>query len=280
MHEANRRSSPRSHDSQANTGGRPASSFLLDTRRYYAEWTDADPRALSGPGTVAICSTKRDERQPGYSRVFQLYSIVTDDAVILSYAREISAAVPGLLKLFGDRQCLEQMPAAIGELVPGNVSHSLKFRFSQLPDGLDTSPAVQLEPGQYGDYLQFFQTQHPDASPEGWLKDYYASLTDRGYTYGVYDGRRLVCATDAPDIPYMSDVIVEPGINTLAPYRRRGYAKAAVVAMLEHLLAIGKTPIWSCRATNRASAALAMGVGFVEFADVFTVSADRSDGPS
>ena len=161
-----------------------------------------------------------------------------------------------------------------------NVSHSLKFRFSQLPDGLDTSPAVQLEPGQYGDYLQFFQTQHPDASPEGWLKDYYASLTDRGYTYGVYDGRRLVCATDAPDIPYMSDVIVEPGINTLAPYRRQGYAKAAVVAMLEHLLAIGKTPIWSCRATNRASAALAMGVGFVEFADVFTVSADRSDGPS
>jgi GNAT acetyltransferase-like protein len=278
-----RSSDATSAGSGGSTEARSAAALLLDTQRYYAEWTDADPRALVGTDTVAICSKKRDERLPGYSRAFQLYVVVTGQAVILSYAREISAAVPSLLKLFGERPCWEGMPAAIGRLVPGNVSHSLKFGFCQLPDGLDTSSAAQLKAGQYADYLQFFQTQHPDASPEGWLEDYYASLADRGYAYGVYDDHRLVCATDAPDIPFMSDVIVEPGINTLGPYRRRGFAKAAVGAMLRHLLAMGKTPIWSCRATNEASQALAMGVGFRKFADVFTVSAnqpaDQTEGP-
>ena len=104
------------------------------------------------------------------------------------------------------------------------------------------------------------------------MADYYYSVADRQYAYGIFRDHKLVSATDAPDIPYMSDLIVEPGINTLKGYRRRGYAKIAAGAMIEDLLDTGKIPIWSCGATNKASAALAQSLGYIKFADVLSLS--------
>jgi RimJ/RimL family protein N-acetyltransferase len=93
----------------------------------------------------------------------------------------------------------------------------------------------------------------------------------KGYSWGVYDEHNLVSVTDAPGIPYMSDLIVEPGINTLA--RRKGYAKMACAALIKKLVKDGKVPIWSCGSRNIASAHLAETLGYKKLADVITVIA-------
>lgn len=56
---------------------------------------------------------------------------------------------------------------------------------------------------------------------------------------------------------------VELGIETAPAFRRRGLARAAAAAMIDDLLAGGRTPVWACREENAGSLLLAQGLGFV-----------------
>lgn len=55
---------------------------------------------------------------------------------------------------------------------------------------------------------------------------------------------------------------VEIGIETLPAFRRRGLARVACAALVEDLVASGRTPVWSCRADNVGSERLAGTLGF------------------
>lgn len=55
---------------------------------------------------------------------------------------------------------------------------------------------------------------------------------------------------------------VEIGVETLPAFRRRGLARLACAAMIEDLMASGRTPVWSCRADNAGSVRLAEALGF------------------
>ena len=79
-------------------------------------------------------------------------------------------------------------------------------------------------------------------------------------------------ATDAPDIPCMRHLIVEPGINTIEQYRRQGLGRTAPGAMVRYLVESGKVPIWSCGAENQASAGLAESLGYVRLGHVLTAT--------
>jgi hypothetical protein len=251
-------------------------SFLYDVKRYFAEWTDVHPSVFNRAGVTAVCSDKRDIRQKGYSHIFPIYCVITHNTVVVSYSKRFKDIITSVTEAFEDGSDLEQVNAVLNRLHRGQVEHSIKFSFTTLPKGIGTSRAVQLKRSHYQDYLEFFKSQHAGSSAKGWLQNYFYSLADRGYSFGVFRDKKLVSATDAPDIPYMSHLIVEPGIGTLERYRRSGYAKIAVAAMLKYLLTNGKTPIWSCGVNNQASSELAQGLGFVRFADVVALSTDES----
>ncbi|MDP2345975.1 MAG: GNAT family N-acetyltransferase [Deltaproteobacteria bacterium] len=55
---------------------------------------------------------------------------------------------------------------------------------------------------------------------------------------------------------------LEIGIETAAPFRGRGLAAFACVALIDHCLARGLEPVWSCRLENTASHRLATSLGF------------------
>ncbi len=56
---------------------------------------------------------------------------------------------------------------------------------------------------------------------------------------------------------------LEIGIETRPEHRGQGLGAAVAAAMIDDLLARGRTPIWSCRRGNAASYRLAVRLGFV-----------------
>lgn len=247
------------------------------TQRYYAAWLDVDPDQLDAPGIVAVVSPKREVRQTGYSRPFHVYAYIAGDTTIISHHRDLANRVDALIAAFRTSLDLGQagarLPAILG---PATVQHARKYTFTSLPLDLSTDAAHLLSRDDYADFLAFHTALYPTADQRTWLRDYFTHLVDHGNLYGVYAGGRLVSAADLPDVPYMADLVAEPGIATLPAYRRRGYAKAAVGALLKHLLAQRKTPLWSCAAANTASDRLARSVGFENLADVITVTLEHA----
>ena len=246
--------------------------YLSVTKRYYAEWLDVDPAVLDRPGVVAVPSPRREERQVGYSRAFELYCFVSGETSVISYHRRFEEREGDLVRLFANGGGLEETKAALTELLGVAARHVYRYRFVRLPEGLDTTRARQLTRDDYADFLAFHTAQFPSAHQESWLPGYFNKVAEKGYVYGVYVDGRLVSATDVPDLPYMADVVVEPGINTLPGYRRRGYARAVVGALLKQWLKEGKVPLWSCNFANTGSQRLAEGLGYAKLADVITIS--------
>jgi len=250
--------------------------YLSIAKRYYAEWLDVEPEVLDAPGVFVVPSSRREERQAGYSRAFELYCFVSGETTIISYHRRFEDRKDDLVQLFVHGGDLENTKAGLAELLgvaPGHAcAHAYKYRFVRLPEGLDTTRARQLTCDDYADFLAFHAAQHPNAHQESWLQAYFNEIADKGYVYGVYADGRLVSATDVPDLPYLADVVVEPGINTLPGYRRRGYARTVVGALLKQWLEEGKVPLWSCNFANTGSQRLAEGLGYAKLADVVTIS--------
>ena len=254
--------------------------YLSITMRYYAEWLDVEPEVLDAPGVFVVPSRRREERQAGYSRAFQLYCYISGETTVISYHRRFEDRKGDLVQLFAHDGDLEETKAALPELLgvaPRRAcahacTHAYRYRFVRLPEGLDTARARQLTRDDYADFLTFHTAQYPDAHQASWLQAYFNEIADNGYIYGLYVDGRLVSATDAPDLPYMDDVVVEPGINTLPSYRRRGYARTVVGALLKQWLKEGKVPLWSCSFANTGSQRLAESLGYAKLADVITIS--------
>jgi hypothetical protein len=61
---------------------------------------------------------------------------------------------------------------------------------------------------------------------------------------------------------FVRDDAWEIGIESAATHRGRGYATMAAIAFIDHCLANGLTPVWSCRTENTGSYKLATKLGF------------------
>jgi RimJ/RimL family protein N-acetyltransferase len=235
------------------------------TKQYYAQWLGVERAAMDRPGVIAHCSALRDARQKGYSRPFPLYCWISRQTGIVSYSKSIEASVGAILgSVKGDLtsgQAIDEIKSSFPTVRQGK-----KFVFGKLPDEIDSSRTVQLTRQDYPAFMKFQLEQYPQPTDMDWLEPYYNSLVDRGYVFGVFVDDHLVSATDAPDMPFMDDQVVEIGINTLKDYRGRGYAKTVVAGLIRHLIKQGMVPLWSCVASNEASRALALSVGFRELA--------------
>lgn len=237
--------------------------YLSYARQYYSEWLDVAPTQFDNTGVVAIPSAKRNIRQAGYSKIFSLYCFMTENSVIVSYSPSLENQIPLLLKYLEANITPDAVKTAIEVIFGKQPSSNNKYFFTELPENIDTSSARQLSREDFDKYRQFFYTQHNKVERDDvWLNKYFTRIVNQGYCFAVSVDDKLVCVTDAPDIPYMSEIIAEPGINTLAGYRKKGSAKIAVGALIKYLLSMKKVPIWSCGSSNTASAHLAESLGY------------------
>ena len=105
-----------------------------------------------------------------------------------------------------------------------------------------------------------------------WGREYFDEITDNKICCGIIADGQLVCCTDAPGMPYMQETTQEIGINTIGPYRQRGYATDVCLLCIQQILNSSKCPMWSTAANNVASQKLAEAIGFVKFGEHITLS--------
>ena len=83
-----------------------------------------------------------------------------------------------------------------------------------------------------------------------------------GVVYGVVEQGCIVAVAHAHRSDLMEGQIVDIGVETAEPYRRRGYAKTVVSTVTAHITRSGGEGVYSCGASNQASIATARSAGY------------------
>ena len=215
----------------------------LAALRYQAAWLDIPIERLQGDGFVNP-TPKRGESIAGYSQPVRAH------ALQLEGRQEIYAAcVPGL----------EQ------KLRLKKMSHHQFFWFDSLNPAIDISRAKLLIEGDLPKFMRFFQEAYPKSHDTGWVPDYFCELVEKKRCFGIFEEEVLVSVADSPTVPYLQELVVEPGIMTLPKHRMKGYAAAVCAAFIQEQLRQGFVPVWTCAADNAGSAGLARHLGFQPF---------------
>jgi len=120
--------------------------------------------------------------------------------------------------------------------------------------------------------VRFHELAYPGMKDHTWVPDYFREITAQGRCFGIYDGDALVSVADSPNVPYLPDLVCEPGIMTLPNHRQKGYAAAVCAAYIQQQMARGLIPSWTCAADNTASIGLAQHLGFRFFGDLWRMT--------
>jgi hypothetical protein len=94
-----------------------------------------------------------------------------------------------------------------------------------------------------------------------------------GIVYGIVEDAHIVSVAYAHRTGLMEDQVVDLGVETAAPFRRRGYAKTVVAAVTVHMTTLGGEALYTCSADNGASIATASRVGYELYGNTITVAA-------
>lgn len=246
--------------------------FVKITNEYYSKWLGVMPECMYKNGVIFIKSQQRDQKQTGYSCVFDVYAYVTSDLIVISYSKRISVKIEEMKKKVVAGMTTKEVAKLIENTFNKKVNCNIKFCFKNSINKNNSTDTIKLTESDYAKYLQFFMTENPNANVDGWLKEYFNDICKSGFAIGIFEDGKLVSATDAPSMPYMEDKIQEVGINTLPEYRRKGYAKLVTLECIKSIIESGKCPLWSCNINNISSEKLAYSVGFRKLADVLTIS--------
>ena len=192
---------------------------------------------------------------------------------MISYSQRIEGTISIVKKTFGDLNELWRAKASIQALIGGDLIHCRKFYSRGIEHAEDLSNIERLLYEDYEHYLVFFQSQNPGVSEE-WLRTHFVRQIQQKYAYGMFCDGRLVCVSDVPNAPYLTNIIVEPTISTLRKYRTRGYAKKVSLNLIQYLESAGKIPIFSCNIHHKASVNLAKSLGLIKFCDVIAIKGE------
>lgn len=127
-------------------------------------------------------------------------------------------------------------------------------RFARQRSGVAVREGWELEPARVDDFA--FDA---GVAPSAFWRDAEQFLAHGGGWCARRDG--VIGAMAFASFPFYDGL--ELGIETRPELRGQGLGVAVATAMIDDLLARGRSPIWSCRRGNAASYGLAVRLGFV-----------------
>lgn len=237
------------------------------TKKYYARWLGVEANALEKDGMQWIHNSQRNITPAGHSHPIDVYMFIKCNSIIISYG---DRALPKILEAkekLSVGMTIEAVNSVCKQVFVSQPKHNLKFIFSGKTRENCNRDTKRLTCSDYALYLDFFVKAHPDCTNTSWVEDYFVDISKKGYCHGVIVNNQLVSATDAPDMPFMSERIQEIGINTLLPYRGKEYGKMSCLACINEMICNSICPIWSTTIDNIASQKLATSIGFTKFFD-------------
>ena len=246
--------------------------------RYMGSRLDVD---LAGvvPGRVLVVeSERRLRREMSYGFVHALWWVALADG------RSAASVPPGAgEEVAATLDCVDasrQLDAPdLADLLRGPVDAALvaaglKPADRVIRDVAFACNAALLRRHSCGDCRRLLDDSIPPA--EG--VDLPAHCFPDGIVYGVVaDGRVISCAhAHRPGV--MEDQVADLGVpGTVLPYRRRGFAKTCVSAVVEHITRTGGEARYGCSPANRASIATARACGFVPHGTQLILAAPAPD---
>ena len=93
-----------------------------------------------------------------------------------------------------------------------------------------------------------------------------------GNVYGIVLEDHIVSVAYAHPSGLMEDQVVDLAVETAAPYRRSGYARAVVSAVTVHMTSTGGEALYTCSLDNLASIATAISVGYELYGNAIVVA--------
>lgn len=246
--------------------------FQKITEEYYSKWLGREHVMADQVERIHYIQTKeRNHCQPGYTKPYDLFGLKQKGRIFISYGNRLKGRMPIIEAELRPDMTSDEIGQSLGKILNGSLAMGIKYVFQNTKKA--NGDAIVLGKDQYPDFRKFFVNDAEDA--DQWLTDYYNEMIQSHLCCGVYEDGKLVSCTDAPTIPYMSDLVQEIGINTLEEYRKKGYAADACIACINEIIKNGKCPLWSTAKSNTASQRLAERIGFVPFADYFAVTIEE-----
>lgn len=230
------------------------------TNQFYSCFCNVDISELK-QGIHFVCSEEREAILKGFGCKYTLFILVKDEWCIVSYSPKYKEFIDKLRGYSADKIIKE-----------ANIKFNLKktelFTFSEEIVNQYGNAKV-LKNTDYPLYEAFFKEIKPNADPDGWLYEYFCEKAEKEYFVGYVSGGRLLSVCEAPDMPYMEDIIQHTGINTLKEERRKGYAKCIAALAAHNLIENGICPQWECNADNIASIELAKSIGYKKYGTAY-----------
>ena len=243
--------------------------FEKITNEYYSQMLGIDKIELNNKVNTFFNSA-RDNKITGYSYSMGIFILVIDKTINISYGIKTKDIMEKLMENIQENCEINQIKTVLETISQIKVKHSVKYAYRNIIDIKNNS--IRLGKEHFPLFLTFFKKNNSNVKDYSWVEDYFLEIVEKNYCHGVIIDGILVCVTDAPNMPYMSDKVQEIGINTLEEYRGKGYATMACISMINELVNNNLCPIWSTDIENIGSDKLAKKVGFEKYCDVLTIN--------
>ena len=240
------------------------------TLAYYSLWIGQENILLQNKkGIEFLYSEERNKTQQGYGVPFDIYIFKSPERTVISYGSNAKQYISTFADNLDENMTIDEIGNIAERIFHVKPVRNIKYVYSRQIN-LNTS-AVTLTASDFHKYKEFFEKCHHITAGD-WLYDYFIGMAEKRLCCGFYLDNTLVSCTDAPDMPYMNDTVVEIGVNTLPDFYGKGFATECCKKCISNILENDLCPIWSTSSNNLASQALAEKVGFEKTADVITLT--------
>jgi hypothetical protein len=212
------------------------------TYEYYSHWAGVN-MTPEKEGIFINYDPERDIIPKGYSQSMDVYVFANDNLMAVSYGNRAKEKIEKIADKIKENRNIDGLRVLLEKAFAANVGKNIKYIYR---NRLESSvPAVILNAAHCDLFLEFFREVNPNNKDYSWVKEYYLEIASKNYCHGIIIDNKLVSATNAPDMPYMQELVQEIGINTLKEYRGKGYARAACISLINELLSNNICPMWS-----------------------------------
>lgn len=240
------------------------------TLAYYSLWIGQENILLQNKkGIEFLYSEERNKTQQGYGVPFDIYIFKSPERTVISYGSNAKQYISTFADNLDENMTIDEIGNIAERIFHVKPVRNIKYVYSRQIN-LNTS-AVTLTASDFHKYKEFFEKCHHVTAGD-WLYDYFIAMAEKRFCCGFFLDNTLVSCTDAPDVPYMDDTVVEIGVNTLPDFYGKGFATECCKKCISNILKNNLCPIWSTSSDNLASQALTEKIGFEKVADVITLT--------